>query len=84
MRLPTAWQQDLQLRIEWVPNALTTKRHLFLTAFQNKPVLISALAAKCDTFLTLDTGDFGIVLGTEVYGMEVGTPRDFLFRAGLE
>ena len=75
--------QDLQARIEWVPNALTTKRPLLLTASKDKPVLISALAAKCDTLLTLDTGDFGIVLGTEVYGMRVGTPRDFLVRAGL-
>jgi hypothetical protein len=73
----------LQARIEWVPNALTTKRPLLLTASKDKPVLISALAAKCHTLLTLDTGDFGIVLGTEVYGMRVGTPRDFLIRAGL-
>jgi len=70
-------------RIEWVPNALTTKRPLLLTASKDKPVLISALAAKCDTILTLDTGDFGIVLGTEVYGMRVDAPRDFLVRAGL-
>lgn len=75
--------QDLQDRIEWVPNALTTKRPLLLTAAKDKPVLISALAAKCETLLTLDTGDFGIVPGTEVYGMRVGTPRDFLIHAGL-
>jgi len=75
--------QDLQARIEWVPNALTTKRPLLLTASKDKPVLISALAAKCETLLTLDTGDFGIVLGTQVYGMHISTPRDFLIRAGL-
>jgi len=75
--------QNLQNRIDWVPNALTTKRPLLLTASKDKPVLISALAAKCDTLLTLDTGDFGILLGTEVYGMKVGTPRDFLIREGL-
>lgn len=74
---------DLQGRIEWVPNALTTKRPLLLTASKDKAVLISALAAKCETLLTLDTGDFGILLGTEVYGMCVATPRDFLVRAGL-
>ncbi len=75
--------RDLQGRIEWVPNALTTKRPLLLTASKDKPVLISALAAKCETLLTLDTGDFGILLGTEVYGTCVATPRDFLVRAGL-
>ena len=79
----TAHWQDLQARIEWVPNALTTKRPLLLTASKDKPVLISAFAAKCDTLLTLDSGDFGIVLETEVYGVRVGTPRDFLIRAGL-
>ena len=63
--------------------SLYTKRPLLLTASKDKPVLISALAAKCDTLLTLDTGDFGIVLGAEVYGMHVSTPRDFLVRAGL-
>jgi hypothetical protein len=79
----TADWQDLRARIEWVPNALKTKRPLLLTASKDKPVLISALAAKCDTLLTLDTGDFGILLGTEVYGMRVATPRDFLIREGL-
>jgi hypothetical protein len=79
----SAHWQDLQERIEWVPNALTTKRPLLLTASKDKPVLISALAAKCETLLTLDTGDFGIVMETEVYGMRVSTPRDFLVRAGL-
>lgn len=79
----SAHWQDLQERIEWVPNALTTKRPLLLKASKDKPVLISALAAKCETLLTLDTGDFGIVLGTEVYGMRVDAPRDFLVRAGL-
>lgn len=79
----TAHWQDLHARIEWVPNALTTKRPLLLTASKDKPVLISALAAKCETLLTLDTRDFGIVLSTEVYGMTVVTPRDFLVHAGL-
>lgn len=79
----TAHWQDLQARIEWVPNALTTKRPLLLTASKDKPVLISALAAQCETLLTLDTGDFGTVLGTEVYGMRVSTPRDFLVQAGF-
>lgn len=80
----SAHWQDLQAHIEWVPNALTTKRPLLLTASKDKPVLISALAAKCEALLTLDTGDFGIVLGTEVYGMHVRTPRNFLAHNDLE
>ena len=73
----------MQARIEWVPNALTSIRPLLLAVSKDKPVLISALAAECNAFLTLDTGDFGIVLESTVYGMRVSTPRDFLTRAGL-
>jgi predicted nucleic acid-binding protein len=74
---------ELQTQIEWVPNALTSKKPLLLSASKDKPVLISALAAKCDVLLTLDKGDFGLLLGTTVYGMQVSTPRDFLIQAGL-
>lgn len=75
--------KSLQQKVEWVPNALTTRRPLLLTASKDKPVLISALAARCDLLLTLDKGDFGLLLGTEVYGMMVLTPRDFLLGQGL-
>lgn len=74
---------DLKSRIEWVPNALTSKKPLLLTASKDKPVLISALAAKSDVLLTLDKSDFGMLLGTSVYGMLVGTPRDFLLQQGF-
>jgi predicted nucleic acid-binding protein len=79
----TAHWHNLQTRIEWVPNALTTKRPLLLTASKDKPVLISALAAKPDVLLTLDARDFALLLNTEVYGVFVTTPRDFLIREGL-
>ena len=79
----TAHWHNLQTRIEWVPNALTTKRPLRLTASKDKPVLISALAAKPDVLLTLDARDFALLLNTEVYGVFVTTPRDFLIREGL-
>ncbi len=74
---------DIETKVEWVPNALTSKRPLLLIASKDKPVLISALAAHCEVLLTLDKTDFGILLGTEVYGMKVSTPRDFLIRHGL-
>lgn len=77
-----AWSA-LQSRIEWVPSALTSKKPLLLAAAKDKPVLISALAAKSDVLLTLDKSDFGILLDTTVYGMLVSTPRDFLVRQGL-
>jgi len=74
---------DMQAIVEWVPNALTSRKPLLLTASKDKPVLISALAARCEVLLTLDKSDFGIVLGTRVYGMLVSTPRDFLIDEGL-
>ena len=67
----------------FVPDALTSSRPLLLTAAKDEPVLISALAAESQVLLTLDRGDFGIVLETEVYGMLVTTPRGFLVREGL-
>ncbi len=76
------WEK-MQSRLNFVPDALTSDRPLLLTAAKDKPVLISALAAECDTLLTLDRGDFGIVLETRVYGMFATTPRGFLVREGL-
>lgn len=73
----------MQAKVEWVANALTHNRPLLLTAAKDKPVLISALAAKCEVLLTLDKADFGLLLGTTVYGMAVSTPRDFLVQNGL-
>jgi len=73
----------LRAELTWVPDALTTKRPLLLTAAKDKPVLISALADRSQALLTLDTGDFSLLLGTEVYGTLVTTPRDFLVSQGL-
>lgn len=73
----------LQDQLSFTPNALTSNRPLLFTASKDKPVLISALAAKCDVLLTLDTGDFGILIETKVYGMMVTTPRSFLISQGL-
>ncbi len=73
---------EMQAQVEWVPNALTSRRPLLLAASKDKPVLISALAARSEVLLTLDKADFGLLLGTLVYGMQVTTPRDFLLQAG--
>ena len=80
---PEAAKRWERMKLEFVPDALTRTRPLLLTAAKDKPVLISALAAECNVLLTLDRGDFGIILDTEVYGMWVTTPRGFLVREGL-
>lgn len=40
--------------LKFTPNALTSNRLLLFRASKDKPVLISALAAKSDVLLTLD------------------------------
>ncbi len=45
---------------------------------KDRPVLISALAASAEFLLTLDRTDFHRTLGTQVYGMSVRTPAEFL------
>lgn len=82
---PAALQAWLKLHpaIEWAPTALTTRNPLLPIASKDKPVLLSALAARCNFLLTLDKADFGTLLGTEVYKMLVLSPRDFLIREGL-
>jgi len=79
----TSHWTTLRTDLEWVPDALTSKRPLLLTAAKDKPVLISALADRSQVLLTLDTGDFELLLSTEVYGTLVTTPRDFLLSQGL-
>lgn len=79
----TKYWSALRGRLTWVPDALTSKRPLLLTASKDKPVLISALADRSKVLLTLDTGDFGVLIGTEVYGTLVATPRELLAREGL-
>jgi hypothetical protein len=73
----------LREQIVWVPNALTTSSPQILTAAKNRPVIMSALASGCVVLLTLDTRDFQLLLGTEVYGMLVTTPRQFLVREAI-
>jgi hypothetical protein len=79
----TAHWTALRAKLEWMPDALTTKHRLLFTASKDKPVLISELADRSEVLLTLDIGDFGPLLGSEVYGMLVTTRRDFLVREGL-
>lgn len=68
----------MRTKLEWVPDALTSKRPLLLTASKDKPVLISALADRSKVLLTLEPGDPSPLLDTKIYGTLVTTPRGFL------
>ena len=46
---------------------------------RRKTVLFTA-AAWAEVLLTLDRGDFGALMGTGFYGLDILTPGDFLER----
>ena len=45
---------------------------------KDRPVLVTALAEKCEVLLTLDRADFHEKLGGQVYGMLIRTPGEWL------
>jgi len=47
-------------------------------AVKDRPVVVSALHLKAHYLLTLDRDDFHDLLGTEVYGLRIRTPGEFL------
>lgn len=56
---------------------------LVLEATKDRPVVISALGSGAAYLLTLDRADFGSLLHTEVYGMRIRLPLDFVREIGL-
>jgi len=81
-RLPPAVSADWvrlprQLTIE--DNVLTLDRPAIFTPAKDRPILFSALAWS-DVLLTLDSKDFGELLGSEFYGLPVLRPGAFLER----
>ena len=44
---------------------------------KDRPVLFTA-AAWAEVLLTLDRGDFGALMGSGFYGLDILTPGDFL------
>ena len=77
-----AWG-EIERKVRVVPDTLVSNRPLLLASAKDKPVLISALASESNYLLTLDIGDFGIILNTSVYGVRVATPRQFLVKQGF-
>jgi predicted nucleic acid-binding protein len=64
--------------VECVDTRLVVDRPLVYRVTKDRPVVAGALAAKCDALLTLDRADFQRLLGSEVYGMWILTPGDWL------
>ena len=81
-RLPSPAAQDwAQLRAPLVAvrDVWTMDRPAVFGPAKDRPVLFTA-AAWAEVLLTLDRGDFGAVMGSGFYGLEVLMPGDFLER----
>lgn len=81
-RLPAQATQDwAQLRpaLVAVRDVWTMDRPAVFGPAKDRPVLFTA-AAWAEVLLTLDRGDFGAVMGSGFYGLNVLMPGDFLER----
>lgn len=72
------WDVLIYPAIQLAEDRITLDRPLIFPAAKDKPVMITALAARCEWLLTLDRQDFGDYFVSGVYGMRVGTPGNFL------
>ena len=72
------WTQ-LRPALVAVRDVWTIDRPAVFGPAKDRPVLFTA-AAWAEVLLTLDRGDFGALMGTGFYGLEVLTPGDFLER----
>lgn len=72
-----AWRK-LVPRLKVIRTEFVLDRPLVLSAAKDRPVLISALAARCEVLLTLDRADFPRRLGPAVYGLRLVTPGEWL------
>jgi predicted nucleic acid-binding protein len=74
----TAWKNEIAPRVRFVRASLALDKPLVFPKAKDRPVVITALAARSDWLLTLDEGDFHTKLGREVYGLRIATPGGFL------
>jgi predicted nucleic acid-binding protein len=73
-----AWENIVSPGLDLVPDSFALDKALVFPKTKDRPVVITALASQSAVLLTLDRMDFHRVLGTEVYGMAVRTPAEFL------
>lgn len=73
-----SWASVVEPCLEIVPDVLSLDQALVFPKTKDRPVVISALAARAEALLTLDRTDFHGLLGPQVYGMNLSTPAEFL------
>jgi len=74
----SAWAKQIAPHVRLVRTIVTLDKPLVFPKAKDRPVVITALAARADWLLTLDERDFRSKLGGEVYGMRITTPGEFL------
>jgi len=72
------WRDRLQPRMTIVRETLVRDRPLVFAHTKDKPILLTALAERCDVLLTLDRRDFAGLFDTRVYRLWVRTPAGLL------
>jgi hypothetical protein len=75
----TAAWPALRSQLEIVSDVFTVDRPVLLVRAKDRPILYTALAW-AEVLLTLDRHDFGEVLGSALYGLQIFTPGAFLER----
>lgn len=73
-----AWERRVAPRVRLIATRVALDQPLVFPKVKDRPVVITALAARADWLLTLDRTDFHHRLGRQVYGLLVGTPGEFL------
>ena len=74
----TFFTKQLDRRIDWRLDALTSEDIIVFDKAKDRPVLISALSVKPSALLTLDRADFHERLGCQFYGIDIRTPGEWL------
>lgn len=73
-----AWENLIRPCFSMAHDCWSLDRPLLMLKSKDRPVIITALAEKCDILLTLDRADFETFFERGVYGMRVMTPGAFL------
>jgi predicted nucleic acid-binding protein len=73
-----AWETEVAPRVRLERASVALDKPLVFPKAKDRPVVITALAARADWLLTLDETDFHGKLGREVYGVRIATPGEFL------
>jgi len=77
-RASRAWNEVVAPRVRFIGTRVSLDQPLVFPKAKDRPVVITALAARASWLLTLDREDFHLRLGRHVYGMALATPGEFL------